>query len=70
MMNEDIQKLHDSYKSPDARIAVEYMWDIAMIDWTTGDVAFEKAQEIIKYIADNVETLYNSAHSMKGTYEQ
>ena len=59
-MKKEIQELHDSYKSSSARQAVEYIWDVSIIDWDKGEVSFKKVKEIIKHIADNIEFLVNN----------
>ena len=51
-MKEKIQKLHDSYKSIEARKAVDYIWGIADKNKT-----LDELYEIIKSIADDSEYL-------------
>lgn len=54
------QDLHDSYKSPDARMAVEYIWDIY-----TSEYSIERTIDIIKNIADNIEFLVEKKEGIR-----
>jgi len=54
-MKKLIQELHDSYKSPEARKVVEYMWDIA--DKSTDGKPLDELFEYIKSVADDSEYL-------------
>lgn len=54
------QELHDSYKSPDARQAVEYIWDVYVEEYS-----MERVVEIIKQIADNIEFLVEKKEGTK-----
>jgi hypothetical protein len=51
-MLEKIQKLYDSYKSPEARKAVDYIWGIADKSKEVDDL-----YDIIKSVADDSEYL-------------
>ena len=51
-MKDLIKELYNSYKSPEARKVVEYVWDIA-----DKSLPIEKIIEYIKNIADDSECL-------------
>jgi len=57
-MIKNIQKLHDSYKSPEARKTVDYMFDIA-----DKSLTLEYLESVIKNIADDSEYLWNKVHN-------
>lgn len=59
-MKNKIQELHDSYKSIEARKAVDFIWGIA-----DKSVPFEELYEIIKSIADDSEYVVKELHKLQ-----